>query len=67
MLPASVLRFNTENLCELPIDLPEPPWQVVIVTPKKRASNPVAERFIACAREVAKSFAKSKSRSGQKG
>jgi DNA-binding transcriptional LysR family regulator len=55
-LPASVLRFNTEYLCELPIDLPEPPWQVAIVTPKKRASNPVAERFIDCAREVAKSI-----------
>jgi len=56
-LPASVLRFNTENLCELPIDLPEPFWQVVIVTTKKRASNPVAEHFIECAREIAKLFA----------
>jgi DNA-binding transcriptional LysR family regulator len=55
-LPASVLRFHTENLRELPIDLPEPLWQVVIVTPKKRASNPVAARFIDCAREVAKSI-----------
>jgi DNA-binding transcriptional LysR family regulator len=56
-LPASVLRFNTGNLCELPIDLPEPRWPVVIVTPRKRGSNPVADRFIACAREVAKSMA----------
>jgi DNA-binding transcriptional LysR family regulator len=55
-LPASVLRLNGENLRELPIDLPEPPWPVVIVTPKKRASNPIAERFVGCAREVAKSM-----------
>jgi DNA-binding transcriptional LysR family regulator len=53
-LPESVLRFNSGNLHELPIDLPEPPWPVVIVTTKKRALNPVAERFIEIAREVAK-------------
>jgi hypothetical protein len=52
-LPAFVLRFNSKNLRELPIDLPEPPWRVVIVTPRKRASNPIAGRFIDCAREVA--------------
>src|SRR5262249_28187515 len=52
-LPASVLRFNSENLRELPIDLPAPPWPVAIVKSKKRASNPVAERFIDFAREVA--------------
>jgi DNA-binding transcriptional LysR family regulator len=56
-LPASVLRFNGENLRELPIDLPEPPWPVAIVTPQKRGTSSVAERFIACAREVAKSMA----------
>jgi DNA-binding transcriptional LysR family regulator len=55
-LPASVLRFNNENLRELPIDLPEPPWPVAIVTSKKRASNPIAERFIDFAREVTKSM-----------
>jgi DNA-binding transcriptional LysR family regulator len=56
-LPESVLRFNRGNLHELPIDLPEPPWPVVLVAAKKRALNPVAERFIEIAREVAKSFA----------
>jgi DNA-binding transcriptional LysR family regulator len=56
-LPDSVLHFSGQNLRELPIDLPTPPWSVVIVTAKRRTPNPVAERFIACAREVAKSFA----------
>jgi DNA-binding transcriptional LysR family regulator len=56
-LPASVLRFNSGNMLELPIDLPEPPWPVAIVTIKRRTSNPVIERFIECAREVGKSIA----------
>jgi DNA-binding transcriptional LysR family regulator len=56
-IPASVLRFNSGNMRELPIDLPEPPWPVAIVTIKKRTSNPVIERFIECAREVGKSIA----------
>ena len=56
-LPNSVLHFGGQNLRELPIDLPTPPWSVVIVTAKKRTLNPVAERFIECAREIAKSFA----------
>jgi DNA-binding transcriptional LysR family regulator len=56
-LPASVLHFKIENIQELPVDLPAPPWPVAIVTTRKRAPNPVADRFIACAREVAKSVA----------
>jgi DNA-binding transcriptional LysR family regulator len=55
-LPESVLRFNTAHLRELPVDLPTPPWPVAIMTPKNRTLNPVVERFIECAREVAKSF-----------
>jgi DNA-binding transcriptional LysR family regulator len=55
-LPDSVLRFNTDNLRQLPINLPEPPWSVAIVTPKKQNSNPVVQRFIDCARELAKSI-----------
>jgi DNA-binding transcriptional LysR family regulator len=57
-MPASVLHFSSENLQELPIELPEPPWPVVMATLKKRVANPVAERFIACAREVAAVFAR---------
>jgi DNA-binding transcriptional LysR family regulator len=55
-LPESVLRFNNENLRELPIDLPTPPWSVLIITPKRRTSSPVVEHFIDCAREVARSM-----------
>jgi DNA-binding transcriptional LysR family regulator len=57
-LPESVLRFNTKNLRQLPIDLPTPPWPVAIVTPKSRSLNPVVARFIECAHEVAKPFRK---------
>jgi DNA-binding transcriptional LysR family regulator len=44
------------SLTALPVDLPIRPWPVVIFTLKNRTLSPVAERFIACAREVAKSF-----------
>jgi len=56
-LPKSVLHFSGQNLRELPIDLPAPPWPVAIITAEKRTINPVTEHFIDCAREVAKSFA----------
>jgi hypothetical protein len=41
-LPASVLRPNTDKLCELPIALPMPRWSVAIVTLKNRTLNPAA-------------------------
>ena len=50
----SVVHLN--SLKELPIDLPVRPWPVAIVTLKYRTLSPVVERFIECAREVAKSF-----------
>jgi DNA-binding transcriptional LysR family regulator len=56
-LPASVLRFNADGLHELPIDLPEPAWPVAIVAMRQRSPNPIAERFVACAREAASSMA----------
>src|SRR5262245_4133994 len=59
-LPESVLRFSTDDLHELPIDLPTPPWPVIIVTPRNRALNPVVGRFVECAREVAKPFRRTK-------
>jgi DNA-binding transcriptional LysR family regulator len=63
--PVSWVRLN--GLKALPVDIPIRPWPVAIATLKRRTLSPVAERFIECAREVAKSFAKSKSRSGEKG
>ena len=58
-LPSSLLTLNRDHypLKILPIDLPNPPWPVVIVTLKNRMLSPVVERFIECAREVAKSLA----------
>jgi len=63
-LPKSVLHFGGQDLRELPIDLPTPPWPVVIITAKRQTLNPVIERFIECAREVAKSFV-TRSRAGK--
>ena len=57
VLPESVLHLGAQNLRELPIDLPTPTWPITIITAKKRTLNPVAERFIECAREIVKSFA----------
>lgn len=53
--PASWVRFNSLRI--LPVDLPVRPWPVAIVRLKKRTPTPVVERFIECAREVAKNFA----------
>lgn len=53
--PKSVARL--QSLIELPVDLPARPWPVAMVTLKGRTLSPVVERFIACAREVAKPFA----------
>ena len=52
--PRSVVLHNA--LAVLPVDLPLWPWPVVITTLKNRTQSPVVERFIECAREVAKSF-----------
>jgi DNA-binding transcriptional LysR family regulator len=60
VLPKSVMRVNSERyaLKALPIDLPVRQWPVAIMTLKNRALSPVVERFIDCAREVAKPLAK---------
>jgi len=58
----SVLRGDGDRpaLRRLPIDLPQRSWRVVISTLKNRTLSPVVERFIECAREVAKSFVEGK-------
>jgi len=55
-LPASVLRFNAEQLAlkVLPVDLPPRPFPVVLVTLKNRTLNPAALGFI----EHVKNFTK---------
>jgi DNA-binding transcriptional LysR family regulator len=59
VFPQSVLRVygNRFSLKVLPVDWPARAWPVTIVTLKHRTLSPVVERFIACARDVAKSFA----------
>jgi DNA-binding transcriptional LysR family regulator len=54
----SVMRLNADyyGIMALPIELPMKPWPVVVVTLKNRTLSPVVERFIACAREVARAF-----------
>ena len=59
-VPRSALRLDGERpaLKILPIDMPaRQPWPVVILTLKNRTLSPVVERFIECAREVAKAMA----------
>lgn len=56
VLPASILRFNPGlySLKELSLDLPMQPSPVLIVVLKNRTLSPPVERFIECAREIAK-------------
>jgi len=60
VVPRSALGDAEEphTLKELPVNLPVRPWLVAILTLKNRTLSPVVERFIECAREVAKPFAK---------
>jgi DNA-binding transcriptional LysR family regulator len=52
--PISLVRHI--SLKALPVGLPVRPWPVAIVTLKNRTLSPAVERFIECAREVAKSI-----------
>jgi DNA-binding transcriptional LysR family regulator len=56
--PRSVLVLYADRfaLKILPVDLPDRAWPIKIATLKDRTLSPVAERFIACARAVAKSL-----------
>ena len=58
VLPRSVLRLdaNLHLLKALPAKLPGLHWPIAIVTLKNRTLSPVVERFIECARGVAKSL-----------
>jgi DNA-binding transcriptional LysR family regulator len=59
MLPLSMLRFGKHlPLKLLPVELPRVPYPIALVWLKNRTLSPLAERFIECAREVAKPLAK---------
>lgn len=55
LIPASVMRFggNQMRLKVLPVKVLSPPAPVGFVTVRNRTLTPLAERFIACARDVA--------------
>jgi DNA-binding transcriptional LysR family regulator len=57
IMPHSVLQFSADNpaIKRLPVELPTTRRPVGIVTLKKRTLSPVAQLFIQCARDVAKS------------
>src|SRR5262249_39855588 len=56
------LRLYAERfgLKQLPVNLPDRPWPVVIMTLKNRTLSPVVERFIECVRDVARASAPTK-------
>jgi DNA-binding transcriptional LysR family regulator len=58
VLPVSILRFNpgVYALKELPLDMPMPQPPALVVTLKNRTLSPPVERFIDCARDVAKAM-----------
>lgn len=55
LLPNSVANFSADRelLKKLPIKLPGQYFSTSIITVKNRTLSPLAELFIACAREVA--------------
>jgi DNA-binding transcriptional LysR family regulator len=59
MVPLSMLRFGKHlPLKVLPVDTPDNPYPIGIITLRNRTLSPLAQRFIDCAREVAKPLAK---------
>jgi DNA-binding transcriptional LysR family regulator len=58
LLPSSVARFNARRagLKILPVTLPAERFAAGVITVKGRTLSPLAELFIACARETAKSI-----------
>lgn len=60
-LPRSTLHFDTDHgLKALAVDLPYEPWPVVVAALRNRTLSPVVDRFIDCAREVAKTLGREK-------
>lgn len=56
VVPKSALRHggDGDQLKMLRVEMPTRPWPVAILTLKNRTLSPVVERFIECAREVAR-------------
>jgi len=60
VVPASVMRFhdNRASIKMLPLKLPTTHQQTGIITLKNRTLSPLAQRFVECAREIARPLAK---------
>jgi DNA-binding transcriptional LysR family regulator len=56
IFPGSILEFSPQRRTfrALPVELPIPPWPVTITSLKNRTISPVAQVFLASARETAK-------------
>jgi DNA-binding transcriptional LysR family regulator len=57
-LPLSMLHYGATSLRRLAVKFPAGPRPVGVMTLKNRTLSPLAERFIDCAREVAKPLAR---------
>jgi DNA-binding transcriptional LysR family regulator len=62
VVPASAMRFhdNRAAIRMLPLELPTTHQQTGIITLKNRTLSPLAQRFVECAREIARPLANRK-------
>jgi len=62
IVPAGILRFEASHtaITRLPVELPTTHLRIGIITLKNRTLSPLAQRFIDCAREVARPLTKSR-------
>jgi DNA-binding transcriptional LysR family regulator len=66
VVPASMMRIPGQHssIKMLPVELPATHRKIGIITLKNRTLSPLARLFIECAREIAKPFAKTRTRGG---
>jgi DNA-binding transcriptional LysR family regulator len=66
-LPRSVLELYADRfgLTALPIELPNSSWPVKIATLRNRSLSSVVQRFIGCAKEIAKPLSRSEGNPGR--
>src|SRR4051812_6815783 len=67
VVPAYIMRFSAKHvsLKVLPVELPTTHRQIGIITLKNRMLSPLAQLFIDCARDIAKTLAKGQAPSGR--
>jgi DNA-binding transcriptional LysR family regulator len=67
VVPAYIMRFPAKHvsLKVLPVELPTTHRQIGIITLKNRMLSPLAQLFIDCARDIAKTLAKGQAPSGR--